>query len=485
MSDFAEKIRNPDSFEVVEDLRQYAPPTFTFVFPGVRRFVLALDLSRSMDGNDGGRWRSVRDGLFRLFSHIPLGAEVAIVTFGSKARVNIEPTVVTEQNREGIFGKIPFRLHDEAAEGCVACGLKLAARLLRLPDAGNGLDETSGSIILVSATDTAASTKKDSAMMEAVAKTVEEKAVPVFNVALKNTCDDVIRLTKFGGNYFVKDTMEDMADVFLDIFNRNGDSVSKKIYRKEYIWGGDKTVGGNFVVESGLNRNLWMVLTSPFKEDVEIFEVTSPSGAKFVFPKYQNGLVYFRLPGDNESGIWGYRAKLYPVVSNGAKMTVEVIAESSEAKAESGDDGAVILDGWTNVRTGGVDATVDAVAIFAKLRQGNLPIRDAKVVATVSRPGSSSSIEVVLRDDGTGYPDLTAGDGIYSAYFVDFTTEPGLYSVSLFADHNSGRASVPRPERPLEDDCCGSALAPLAFSIPTRSFERHAASTSFKVSEHP
>ena len=46
-----------------------------------------------MDGTNGGQWRSVRDGLFRLFSHIPLGAEVAIVTFGSKARVNIEPTV--------------------------------------------------------------------------------------------------------------------------------------------------------------------------------------------------------------------------------------------------------------------------------------------------------------------------------------------------------------------------------------------------------
>ena len=142
MSDFAEKIRNPDSFEtpsrplqdpskvVVEDLRQYSPPSFRFVFPGVRRFVLALDLSRSMDGGDGGQWRSVRDGLFRLFSHIPLGAEVAIVTFGSKARVNIEPTVVTEQNREGIFGKIPFRLRDDE-NGCVACGLKLAARLLR------------------------------------------------------------------------------------------------------------------------------------------------------------------------------------------------------------------------------------------------------------------------------------------------------------------------------------------------------------------
>ena len=465
---------------VVEDLRSYAPPSFTFAFPGARRFVLVLDLSRAMDGGGSGeRWKAVRDGLFRFFSHLPLGSEVAIVTFGAEARVNIEPTVVTEQNREGIFGKIPFRLHGGAEGGCVGCGLKLATRLLR---SRGGNDETSGAVVLVSATDTAASGKKDAAMMRAVRAAVEEGAVPVYNVALKKTCDDVIALTKFGGSYFLSET-EAMADVFLDIFNRNGDSVAEKIYRKEHIWGGDKTVGGNFVVESGLSRDLWMVLTcSPFKEDVELFEVTSPSGVKHVFPKYQNGLHYFRLPGDNESGIWGYKAKLYPVVSSGAKVTVEVIAESSGAAAEAtADDGAVILHGWTNVGTEGADASADPVALYASLNQGNLPIRNGKVVATVSRPGSSAPVEVVLRDDGTGYPDITAGDGIYSAYFVDFTTAPGLYSVSLFADHNSGRASVPRPERPLDADCCGSAVAASAFSIPTRSFERHAAAPSFKV----
>jgi hypothetical protein len=470
---FTEKIRNPASFEV--DSMEYAPPRFTFVLPGVRRFVLALDLSRGMDAD--GAWKSARNGLFRFFSHLPLGSEVAIVTFGAKARVNIEPTVVTEQNREGLFGKIPFRLLDDEA-ACVECGLKLAARLLTLPTDYDA--EASGSIVLVTATSTSTST-----MLQSVQKTVDARAVPVYNVALTSVCDDVIPLTKYGASYSVRSDGSDglvqkMADVFIDIINRNSESVAKKIFRKDYFWGGggnDKTVGGNFVVESGLNRNLWMVLTSPFKEDVELFEVTSPSGTKFVFPKYANGLVYFRLPGDNEAGIWSYRTKLYPIATSGVQISVEVIAESSASKD------SVRLESWTNLNFSGANASVDPVVVYASLKQGALPVRDGNVVATITRPGSSTPVEIALRDDGTGYPDITAGDGIYSAYFVDFTSEPGLYGVAVVADHNSGRASVPKPEAPIDGDCCGSTMAANMFSIPTRSFEQHVAGASFKITQ--
>ena len=44
-------------------------------------------------------------------------------------------------------------------------------------------------------------------------------------------------------------------------------------------------------------KDLWIVLTSAQKEDVEGFEVTSPSGRRLAFPKYDHGIVYFRLDG--------------------------------------------------------------------------------------------------------------------------------------------------------------------------------------------
>ena len=49
-------------------------------------------------------------------------------------------------------------------------------------------------------------------------------------------------------------------------------------------------------------KDLWIVLTSAQKEDVEGFEVTSPSGRRLAFPKYDHGIVYFRLDGGD--GEW-------------------------------------------------------------------------------------------------------------------------------------------------------------------------------------
>ena len=50
-----------------------------------------------------------------------------------------------------------------------------------------------------------------------------------------------------------------------------------------------------------------------------------------------------------------------------------------------------------------------------------MPIRNAKVIAKVLIPNSAIPIELELTDDGTGYPDITKGDGIYSAYFTNIT----------------------------------------------------------------
>ena len=88
------------------------------------------------------RWARTRDALFRLVSHMPTGAEMGIITVGAgSANVNIEPTVVRESNREGLHGRIPYRLLSDR-EACLSCGVLKAKELLN----PNHL----GSIIIVS-----------------------------------------------------------------------------------------------------------------------------------------------------------------------------------------------------------------------------------------------------------------------------------------------------------------------------------------------
>ncbi len=493
--------------EEEEDGGEFRPPRFSFLFPSRRRIVLVLDVTGA--AGNGRRWERARGALFRLFSHLPTdgGAEFSLVTFGAaRARVAVEPTAVTAANRHGLFGKVPFRpLEGEEDGGCVACGLETAARLLRVPSVDGAA--TAGSIVLVSGSETEADSLKS------ISEAVESAGAPVYSVALGGTpasgCDEVEWLAaRSGGASFVAPESEQelqrgLGDIFLSVLNSLGGAKIKKSFERRYDLQGDRLQSGNFVVEEGLNRDLWMSVTTPHMQDIESFEVVSPSGVEHVFPHYENGIVYFHRPGMNEVGIWGYRIKPYPMADGrSVELTMEVVAEEDGGKGYKKQQisESISLEAWTNAGPEGVDASDgESVTIYASVRQGELPVRDAMVVATVRRPGSSTPVQLVLGDAGTGYPDITAGDGIYSAYFVDFTSEPGLYSLSVEATHNQGSASVPKPELEMASvfpanssgerhdnsssnaDCCGSSVALDVYAIPTPSFEQHSAAPAFKV----
>ena len=119
--------------------------------------------------------------------------------------------------------------------------------------------------------------------------------------------------------------------------------------------------------------------------------------------------------------------------------------------------------------------------------------------------GGSVKSEIVLRDGGSGYPDITARDGVYTGYLTDYSPESGFYALSVRATDNEGRAQVRirlirvhatsdqhlcplKVSKPYGagamsvggggEVCCGSAL-PEFFTVPTPPFERHVAAGSF------
>jgi hypothetical protein len=63
------------------------------------------------------------------------------------------------------------------------------------------------------------------------------------------------------------------------------------------------------------------------------------------------------------------------------------------------------------------------------LTQDSLPIIDAEIIAEASylnKDGRVRSLTATLKDTGTGYPDITKGDGIYSAYLIHVPKVPML-----------------------------------------------------------
>ena len=58
-------------------------------------------------------------------------------------------------------------------------------------------------------------------------------------------------------------------------------------------------------------------------------------------------------------------------------------------------------------------------------------------------PGGLSSL-VRMEDSGTGYPDITASDGVYTGYLASLASRPGHYNVRIILSDNDGAAVAPR-----------------------------------------
>ena len=449
----------------------YEGPVIRYVLPKTKvGVVLVLDISQKMRPR---RWLKVRDAVFRLTSSLPQGeSSFGVVTFdGVSARVNVRPTVVRGDNRAGLLGRVPHRLSSDRGPGCVVCGLEAAMDVLG----------EASSIVLVSASGIKGLEAKR--RMRELRLTIDLEAIPLHLITFDDLDDGEehlpIKLTQYGSRFSLPSAsdsvlLQRLSTTFIEILRRVGGPEITLTHSREWRWDG-RQIRGTFRVEESLRKDLWFVLTGPSKEDVESLNITSPSGRRLSFPMYDHGIVYFRLEGPNESGIWSYSTHLHHAVENGAVVSMQVFGEQSQVE---GVDEPVKVEAWTNVERG--VATNGTIIVYAKVSQDRLPVLDAKVVTHVDGPGLFGPIEIELTDFGSGYPDITANDGIYSGYLLDYASEKGFYSFRVEASNNEGKAKISNPYNNGDNVCCGSKF-PSGFSIPTREFTRFAQADSVFV----
>ena len=481
------KIRDPSRFAVTTTAAgPLLPLNVHYVVPEQqpRRLVIVLERSSAMGLNN--RWPLIHAELFRFISHLASDSEVAIVTYGATASLNLAPTRLTADNREGVYGRIP-RKHLEEESACLECALRLGAQTLA--NAGG----SDGTLVLITASAAKPAGWADLMASLPAAGPATTLHTVAFEQSIFYEARHLAGRHAAGQTFIVHEKHHDVlagavniSDIFTSILRSAGGVNLQKFHDEQKMSDDAHMVAGNFVVEESLRDNLWVQIASPEEDDIEMFELTNPTGQVFAFPRFEHGLVYFRLEGAQEPGIWSYRARLFQK-DQYVRVGVQALAMPSHADSIS-------LAAWTSVGPAGVNALVTPVKLFARLSSGTSPVLDAEVVATVHRPGKAEPVSVVLKDTGSGYPDLTRADGIYSAYFTQFTSEPGFYSVVVSVRNRDGEAKLPRlssssPTSNFTNSnstssyaCCGSSL-PFSFTVPVTHFHRHSLAGSFFVEE--
>jgi len=462
---------------------------------GLKRVVVVVDMTKNL--GDVESWKKIRDSLYRFIMHLNFGTELSVVTFGAdSARINVPLTQITETNRQGLHGRVPFRQHEDDT-GRIELGLEAALESL----SETGTD--SSSILILSGPDSLENIGSSN-IMGKVKEQIHAEAIPVFQVIFESSKKERSSgnendLCKFGGKYFVtpstsKSTkLQHLSGIFIAFLKSSSGPQIECTYKKEFEkdlkrYPNENSIDGTFFVEEELNSNLLVMLTSPLQEDAEIFEVTSPSGRTFSFPKYEHGVVYFHFDSkNNEGGVWSYTAKLNTIAvdSDEEKEGVWPGIISVEVFSERNLNNAVSLDFWTSQKQ-----TIERTEIimYAKVTQDSLPILNAEVLVTVGyieKNGVTEEKTFQLRDLGTGYPDITRNDGIYSSYLIHVPTDVGFYTFSAKATHSNGQARIPKPFGGSVHDkerqvCCGSTLSEM-FTIPSQPFERHLIGQSLEI----
>lgn len=422
--------------------KEFAGPKFRYIVPKSSRYVLLLERSSIMNVND--RWTNLRRALYRFIQYLPTGSELSIITFGSEAKVDLPPTVVTDLNREGLHGRIPRKVILDEDQGCIFCALNVSLKALH-----NYMGQLeTGTLILVTG-----SSQKPHFLEDFMGKVqlIPLQVYPIFYPSA-SAHPDLLSLSKYGKSYAIPEGEEQptsgqgvtplnyLSEVLLDVLHLAENLRIQKVHETKHL---SYEFAGTFTMEQDILHKMHVTLTVDDENKVEFFEVTNPSGKKHLFSQFEDGMVVFSHPGIAQAGIWTYHAKLYPNtgLSSNSKMTVDVVSQSNNAEAEP-----FILEVFTDAQL--VDAYQDqAVIIYARLTKGNAPVIGANVQVTVYRPGGPDNnppVILSMRDNGAGYPDITAQDGIYSAYFTQFATVPGFYSVQVSADNNGGSARTPR-----------------------------------------
>lgn len=483
------------------------PVTFRVVRPTSGRFVLVLDISADMNVFVKNNPQMQRIALVEaaavgfVTDLLPDGSSLGLVAFGSGVEVLKELTVVNSQTRNGFVNALP-RLTQVGRERNTFAALNEALRMLSTGE------RTDGDVIIVtngkSDHESAYAALEDDLNRRGVRLSVvlfpppqEPNRLPYLAAVTGGNCYSV---TEVGaGQRGNSSTTAQLTNAFREsIAAQYRDPYSDPVVVYEMVHASDsEVIRGTFSLDSSVGKNT--VVSLKYYMNIVNFklQVTSPKGTRFGPDHYKNDLagraiVLSIADSDASVGMWNYEFRANPLEDQPLTLVV-----TSRPK----DDAPLTLRCWTNAPGLGLNASDTTVAIFAELRRGSSPVINARVVAVVKRPqinNTYSDVSVELLDSGSGAPDLTARDGIYSRYFTNYvfpTMRFGFYSVVVTATDNNGRAQVVHlgptlgngiyPLDPEEAPCCGSEVSLNSGTEPTGTFQRVSPTPAFLVLEPP
>ncbi|GIY30576.1 calcium-activated chloride channel regulator 2, partial [Caerostris extrusa] len=445
------------------------------------RVLVAVDISSRM--KEENRYALVKNA----FSHfvttlLPPGSELTVVTFGGNDNVTtiITPRFVVgdDESRTSYLEGQPLPeepLNEE--NSCVFC---VMSDIIEIAGTKNNSFASSPIAIILTTTQ----------YLEQEKHLILEGVVPLHGIrwhALMMFEDmrpypSLHTLYSFTGNHFVYVGKDILGDLYRSLNEAINGYSSNLLITQEYLNTFDEdNIWFEFFLDKSISKDLKISISGPaFSSSPLAYgntKLIDPQGNAMPLRKREIVPSWDLHIENPEIGTYTLKTRR----KLGAKSPVLVSVYGCRVSSEE----PITARVWTEVLS--FNASPRPIQIYAEVRKGNYPIRNATVVAYVKHPSNGGVSVFPLADDGFGNIDITKNDGIYSHYFTNFTSE-GFYNVIVkvkggfddnpvvlkrYIDFHSVQ-SCP------SSNCCGSAF-PWSEQIPTGEFLRQAGPASFEV----
>ncbi|KAM9324775.1 calcium-activated chloride channel regulator 1-like [Gastrophryne carolinensis] len=406
-------------------------PIVTVMQVSDRVVTLVLDVSGSMATyNRIGRLYQAADVF--LIQIIEQGSYVGIVQFHSSALVRSPLLqIVTENHRQQLKALLPT-----TANG----GTNICSGILKGLEVNRGLNDKSSygtEIVLLSDGE-----DNDASFPSACYAEIINSGAIIHVIALgPNAAKPLENITQSTGglNFYASDSLDanGLIDAFSSLQAGTGYEIDQTIQLESTgaTLAKSQCLNGTIFIDKTIGNDTFFLVT--WQTGVPSIELQDPTGVIYTTSSFSTDTTTkssrLQIPGTAKTGAWHY-SLCNPLTSSqvvGITVTSKAVNESVPPITVSAH-----MDTDTN-------AYPKPMVVYAAVRQGLLPVINAKVTAIIE-PTTGPTISFELLDNGAG-PDIIKNDGIYSKYFTKFSVN-GRYSLKVQVESKDNKARLVLPQ---------------------------------------
>ncbi|CAH0563965.1 unnamed protein product [Brassicogethes aeneus] len=466
--DLKDNINNVNSNQITD-----TTPRVIYKRQNTTRYVFVIENTKDMQQRES--WNYLRLAMRQWTPYVlPDNSEIGLVLTDPHPIRALNISTVNRATREGyenrdrFHSSIPYTPNESMQPSCLSCAIKEASSMLNDRSKARG---PATNVIVVIAPGMQSDESMNKVIKDAAKSQIRIATINYPNIVREHTLrrlsdethgvDFAVFEKKLNVDTTLLTTYFELHNVLFNVvknfYSGPPSDLPVEIHRREITDDGRTSVTGSFMLEPNMGEpaKFTFFTHNTVTPLIKSLRLTSPSQVTYTTrnDKFLDFKMITLNANISETGTWTYTVE--PYQGNPQPHFLQVTASPKSPELP------VIA---TNFRTHR-NKPGDPLILLAEVKYGALPVLGAKVEVTVTKSEINGSLphkyKFELLDTGSGDPDITKGDGVYTKYFSAAEWGHGVYNFEVSISDNGNTAYTWSSSSNTQGvkHCCGSVIS--------------------------